>query len=500
MNLVQTHGLTCLLGRDPLFEELDFAIEPGEVVLLKGRNGSGKSTFLRALVGLQEVNDGIVEIEGWQMNRLSPAQRELRAPLVDQAPLLNWDVTAIDNLVDNLSVGSSLLNWFLTPRRKVRREILDEYGDVIEELGLSQVMHRPARELSIGQRRLLTLVRALRRRPDRKPRVLLLDEPLAGLQHERLETVLGVLRERVADGWAIIVAEHVPEIERLATRSLPFPFRKQTDNEHSDTITDDRLPLSIREPLATTPPPDKRNKRCGCLLKLSGVSAGYYEWEIVANVSLEVREREITAIVGPNAAGKSTLFRGLFNDESTKAWLSGQIFWSGHQVGHVRDGRHIPPDAVAWIPQERFDFPGMTVEETLGGALITPEFRGFKAAMVDIVGGLRHSEREKCEDVLNLVERLREERPDGKTILESRWETLSGGERAMATVAIGLINSPTVVFLDEPAANLDTHALDDLQRILRKYIEENNAGCLLIEHRESFLDGFADHRVAVHSV
>ena len=462
---------------------------------------SGKSTFLRALVGKQHVDEGDIQIGGQPMHRLSPAEREEHAPLVDQSPLLNWDVSAIDNLVDSVSVGANLFRWFFTRRRTMQRRILGENGELVQRFGLADVMYRPARELSLGQRRLLTLLRALRRRPNGESRVLLLDEPLAGLRGDRIQTVLAELQKRLADGWAIVVAEHVKEIETLAPRYLDFPYRNQSTTKARCTTTDQLSPKVIEprpdsSPTAASLPAADAVKNNGRgrppLLQLCDVSAGYYDWEIVANVNLQVKPRQITAIVGPNAAGKSTLFRGLFADEQTNAWLRGKVKWGDREVKHVRDNGEIPRHAVAWIPQERFDFPGMTVHETLGGALITPDFRGLKASVKDLFGGLRHVEQRKLAGILQVVKRLGETRPDGRTILESRWETLSGGERAVATLAMGLVNSPQVVFLDEPAANLDAEALKTLQEILRHYVESRGAGCLLIEHRASFLADFAD--------
>ncbi len=504
MNLIQACQLRCVLGNEPLFEGLDFAVQPGEVVRLRGRNGSGKSTFLRALVGKQPVDGGDILFSGRSMHRLSPAQREELAPLVDQSPLLNWDVSAVDNLVDTVSVGTSLCRWLLTPRRTIRKRILEENRELVQRLGLIDAMHRPARELSIGQRRLLTLLRALRRRSNDEPRVLLLDEPLAGLRGDRIGTVLAELQTRLSEGWAIVVAEHIDQIEELAPRYVDFPYRNQRTTKACCAASDEfrpdaRSPAAKLDFIVSRHPEhvdlDAVNNNGGGrppLLQLCDVSAGYFDWEVVANVNLQVRRHEITAIVGPNAAGKSTLFRALFADEETNAWLRGKVLWGERKVQRIRGHRHIPCDAVAWIPQERFDFPGMTVQETLCGALVTREFRGIRAAVKDLVGGLHRAERRELGSILKLVKRLGETRPDGRTTLKSRWETLSGGERAMATLAMGLINSPQVVFLDEPAANLDAEALTSLQQILRSYVKGRGAGCLLIEHRASFLADFAD--------
>ena len=80
---------------------------------------------------------------------------------------------------------------------------------------MSEVARRPARELSLGQRRMLSLLRAMRPRPDGSPRLMLMDEPLAGLRGDKVEQVLRLVRARLESGWGLIVSEHVEAIAEL---------------------------------------------------------------------------------------------------------------------------------------------------------------------------------------------------------------------------------------------------------------------------------------------
>lgn len=506
MNLIQATGLSCRLAGTPLFVDLNFTLGAGEVVLLRGRNGSGKSTFLKALTGRQPFDQGQVLLGGRDLHVLSEAEREVIAPVVDQQPVLDWDVPAIENLVDRLTMGPGLWRWFCGSRRAARRRAWMESQSTLDRFGLSSVMHRPTRELSLGRRRLLMLARALRRRPDGLPRALLLDEPLAGLQQERIGVVLDALRERLSEGWGVVIAEHVLEVESLRPRYLDFPYRPDSSRPRDVAEVATEIPIADRVsspetrderalrrhghvagPTDTTPAQE--------LLRLTDVSVGYYDWEVVPRVSLRVNQGEITALVGPNAAGKSTLLRGLFRDADTQAWLRGAVAWRGQAVAHLRESSAAPSRAVAWVPQDRFDFPGLTVDETLRGGLVSAEVRGWQAPFRDLLGKLRPSEKLAREFVVELIGRLTRARPDGRTILESRWETLSGGERAIAALALGLVNRPALVVLDEPAANLDSEALQELKTALRRYVTSESAGCLVVEHRDTFLNHFVDRTV-----
>lgn len=226
MKLLEAHRVSRTLGRQALFVNLNLTLEPGAAVLLRGPNGSGKTTLLRALAG-GPVDTGWVSVAGRPVGAWPPWEREARAPLVDQHPVIDLDIPAVDNLIDGLSVGGGLWSWFTSSRRSLRRRLMGDIGPLIENFGLTRAMHRPASELSYGQRRLLALVRALRPSSDRRPRVLLLDEPLAGLQDLRVEAVLAALRDRLATGWAVVAAEHLPAITRLGSTmsTLTLPVR-----------------------------------------------------------------------------------------------------------------------------------------------------------------------------------------------------------------------------------------------------------------------------------
>ena len=112
---LETNSLSCTFGDQILFKNLDFRIGAGEVVLLKGGNGSGKSTFLRAISRRQKAM-GKVELFGESLQAMSLWRREELAPVVDQDPVLDLDVPAVDNLIDSISVGRGLKHWFLTTR------------------------------------------------------------------------------------------------------------------------------------------------------------------------------------------------------------------------------------------------------------------------------------------------------------------------------------------------------------------------------------------------
>lgn len=219
-------GLVVMRGGHRVVAGLSLAVAPGELVWLRGPNGSGKSTVLLALAG-RAPSTGEIRVGGTDARALAPWSREERMPLLAQEPELQVECLAIDNLVDTVVLGERPWRWLTTSAARARRAAWERAEPVALRLGLDRAtLWQPLGRLSVGQRRLCGLLRTLRATSDGHARVLLLDEPLAGLRADRIDAVLGLLRERLAEGWCAVVSEHVPAIGEVpGTRVLALEGR-----------------------------------------------------------------------------------------------------------------------------------------------------------------------------------------------------------------------------------------------------------------------------------
>jgi heme ABC exporter ATP-binding subunit CcmA len=199
--VVRLRSAVCLLGRFPALAGVDLDVQAGEVVLLSGGNGAGKTTLLRVLAGLVPLHSGVGEVLGFDLTVDRRAHRRL-VGLVGHETACYDDLTVQENL-----------------RFAARAAGADaaSIDTVIGQVGLRPLAGVLHRRLSAGQRRRLALGVAL----VRSPRLLLLDEPHAGLDAEGRAALDTFVAHAAADGCTVVLASH--ELDRarpLASREV----------------------------------------------------------------------------------------------------------------------------------------------------------------------------------------------------------------------------------------------------------------------------------------
>jgi branched-chain amino acid transport system ATP-binding protein len=187
------------------------------------------------------------------------------------------------------------------------------------------------------------------------------------------------------------------------------------------------------------------------LLQVEGLAAFYGDLQVLHDVSLEVHPGEIVAIVGANAAGKSTLLRALSGVVDWK----GRLAFAGHDLGKLAP-HEIVELGLIHVPEGRELFPFMTVEENLEVGAYSARARAQVAA--------------SKEKAFELLPRLKERR----TQLAN---TMSGGEQQMCAIGRGIMACPEMLLLDEPSLGL---APVIIQTVYHKLVEINRSGTTIL--------------------
>ncbi|WP_432734515.1 ABC transporter ATP-binding protein [Maridesulfovibrio sp. FT414] len=205
--ILETKGLTRRFGGLVAVDNVDMCMKSGELVGLIGPNGAGKSTFFNCLTGFYPPSEGEVRFMGSPITGLKPYQvAKLGIGRTFQNLRIMPNMTVFDNVsVGSIgSVGHSLRRAVWPFRCRADEEISQRTWDILKRVGLDSLAGELAANLSYGKRKYLEIARALAT----NPKLLILDEPAAGLNEQETAELADFIGEMNADGIPILLVEH----------------------------------------------------------------------------------------------------------------------------------------------------------------------------------------------------------------------------------------------------------------------------------------------------
>ena len=214
--IIKTENVTKRFGELIAVDRVNYLLRENEVAGIIGSNGAGKTTFFNLLTGYYPPDEGIILYKGEDVTHVSPQKR------VAMGMMRTFQLTStFDNLkvIDNLVLSffrahksASLLPLFLTTCKRYHGE--EKIVESLETFALQDEFHKQVKHLSLGEKRRLEIAMAILA----EPRVLLLDEPLAGLGESEIKGVLGVLSKHVGKQTILIVEHKISKVEGFLER------------------------------------------------------------------------------------------------------------------------------------------------------------------------------------------------------------------------------------------------------------------------------------------
>ncbi|PZP33843.1 MAG: ABC transporter ATP-binding protein [Roseateles depolymerans] len=488
LSLTQAH---LAFGHVPLLDGASFALEAGERVGLIGRNGSGKSSLLKIVAGLEKLDDGLLQL-----------QQGLRTVYVPQEPDLRAEASIFDVVAEGVAEAKALRERF---ERHDPADDLDAIQTQLEHLGgwtweqrvaetlarLGLDGERQVGALSGGLKKRVALARALVAQPD----VLLLDEPTNHLDLDAIAWLEGLLNGfsgsllLITHDRAFLdnVCNRIVELDRGQLRGYPGNFaafqaakayelenealanarfdkllaqeevwiRKGVEARRTRSVARVARLVEMREQHAA-----RRNVQGQVRLdidtgsssgkivaELEGVSKAFGERQVVRDFSATILRGDKIGLIGPNGAGKTTLLK----------LILGQL---APDSGTVRTGSRL---SVAYFDQMR---DGLNLDATLADT-ISPGSEWIE------IGNQRKHVKSYLGDFLFSPQRA-----------NSPVRTLSGGERNRLLLARLFARPANVLVLDEPTNDLDIETLELLEELLADY----DGTVFLVSHDRRFLD------------
>ena len=455
---LEVRGLTKRFGGLLAVNGIDLDIHPGEILGLIGPNGSGKSTVMKLIMGIERPDAGSIRLDGtdlagWPSHRI--ARAGIGIVFQHSRPLHRQ--TVLENIKLAL-LPDSLLRLAAAPGVDERAR------EIAGRVGLGEVMHRRPSTLPFADLRRMEMAKAIAR----DPRVVLVDEPFAGLTGGEVAVFSELIRGFRAEGRAVLLVDHnVKSVAALVDRVLAMYVGERIAEGSADEVmrneTVRRVYLGgkIESVQHKTPAGIARAP----LLEVEDVSVLYGKAQALEKVSVNVKEGEFVSIVGLNGAGKTTLFNAI----SGLVPYSGKIRFGGDSLAG-RTAGSIARRGVVQCPETRELFGDMSVRENLdlGGQHLPAEARERQLAWL-----------------LELFPILRQ-----RATQMSR--TLSGGEQQMLAIARALMMQPKLLILDEPTLGLAPVILEQISKALDRLRDSTDITVLLGEQNVTFALPHAD--------
>ena len=470
--VLEVSGVSKHFGGIRAVTNASLTVSAGEIHALIGPNGAGKTTLFNLVSGLYSADAGAIRLKGRDI-------QGVRSDLICHLGLArSFQIT---NLFRGLSIYENLRLSMQAPhpaRCNLWRDI-DSYGDIHAEtaeltrfLGLEGIEDIAAGDLSYGGQRLVDLGIAL----GSKPRVLLLDEPLAGLAAAERERVANLVKN-VATNIPVLIVEH--DIDRLLGFSQTVTVMNQGEVLMTDCPQAVRRDIRVQEIYTGTGIPAVQHQRtesvereASPLLRFERVNAFYGKSHILNDATLDVRDGEIVALLGRNGAGKSTLLKTLAGLVQSS---SGIIAYRGDDIARLS-----APDrarlGIGYVPQGRGLFAGMTVRDNLS--------LGRLARRTDGADGVAWDE----ERILSYFPRLKER-------LDVAADYLSGGEQQMVAVARAMSGNVSLLLLDEPFEGLAPAVTLELFKVFDQL--RQHLSIVIVEHNLDLVLALADRVFAL---
>ena len=471
-----------------VFADLSFDVHEGELVLVIGHTGVGKSSLIKLINGLVPhhtggILSGEITVAGRSTRTLKPGQLADVVGIVGQNPAHGFVTDGVED-----EIAFSLEMQGIAP--EVMRKRVEE---VLDLLSLTHLRQRHLSSLSGGEQQRVAIGAAL----VLHPKVLLLDEPTSALDPIAAEEVLAIIHRLVHDlGLTVIISEHRLErviqfadriliiddegcakigdpAEILAHSPIAPPLVELSNALKLETVALSvrdirRNSETLRQTLASLPLPQKIHQTGTCVFELTKVVASYESDRILNEVSLAIHYGEVVAVMGRNGAGKSTLLRSSVGQSPI---ISGTATVCGKDPRALH-GRSLI-EYVGYIPQEP-------------GDLLYHQTVSQECAAADKSTGAPIGTTEKIYRSLMKI-------PHGNV----HPRDLSEGQRLGLALSLVLAARPQLLVLDEPTRGLDYEAKRNLISIIRDlaYSNEYRCGIVIATHDVELVAEIADRTI-----
>ncbi|MGC5224554.1 sugar ABC transporter ATP-binding protein [Micromonospora sp. DT81.3] len=454
---LRLEGITKRFGTTLALDSVTMEVNEGEVRALLGRNGAGKSTLIAVVTGLLTPEEGTLQFPSAELDQLRPEQR---VACVYQKSTLVPYLTAAENVVLDAYPKNrlGLVDW--KAARERARSLLDEWG-------AAEIVDVLVEDLDLLQRKIVEICRAL----GTGARILLLDEPTAGLDGDATRTLFERMSELTRQGFTIIYVSHYLEevFEVCNTVTIVRDGRVVMTDSLAGLKVVDLVDAMVGEVLA---------EREDDIPVLAGADPGDAPLLAVTELGVEgavedfavqIRPGECVGLVGLEGSGIFDVARAIagLQPRSGTVTVHGRSVPAGNVMQAIREG-------IGFLPEDRHEsgfVPEMANEENATLSILH--------RLKNRAGFIRPSARRSAYATLSDAWEIKQ------ASFTQTTKELSGGNQQKVALARAFASKPDVLVLSNPTAGVDVSAKASIAESIAHRVATDRTACLIVSTDES---------------
>ena len=433
--------------------DISIELDEGEILAICGENGAGKSTLMKVLSGSYTSHEyeGEIWFKGEKVNNMSVhVARELGIEMIYQEINAMLDGTIEENLFVGCLPGNGPLVDY--------KHLHEETKKVLEEIDINVSPTSLARPLSSGQLQMLSIMRAV----IRKPKILVLDEPTSALTDREVEKLFSILRRLKSEGVACIYISHkLDEVFTIADRVVvmrdgQFVSSKLITETDNNTLVEEM----VGRKMSSMYPEGRFQASDEVILEVKHLyvpSPTIVDKYIVEDIGFQLHKGEILGLGGLVGAGRSETLGAVFG-QITQG-VKKEVYIDGKPVNITcpKDGIN---NGIGFVTEERKKSGFVWLMSILQNLTLVNLRKLPGKYLIDT-----KAERESAQGVFD---RLRVKAPSMDTLIVN----LSGGNQQKVVLGKWLLENPRILFVDEPTKGIDVGTKAEIYNIMRELTQQ----------------------------